>query len=103
MTVAWIPSDSEASWLDDGYAYTVACERQGGGLLLAVSRVLAAGRMSPIVGRRIFSGQDEPLLGAILGVEGPARTILVDEVIRGGAFTLGDILSCCSCEIDIEQ
>ena len=102
MAIAWIPTESETSWYDEGYAYTVACERQVGGLLLAVSRVLSAGRMSPIVGRRVFAGQDEPLLNAILGADGHARTLLVDQVIRGGSFTLGDILNCCTCQGDLD-
>ena len=73
-----------AQWMDEGYAYAVAAVRQEGAIALEVTRRLALGRMSPIVGRRVFEMEQEEALACILGTMGPARTYLVDEIIRGG-------------------
>jgi hypothetical protein len=69
--------------------------------MLDVSRVLIAGRMCPIVGRRSFLQEEEPILGAIIGTDGPARTLLVDRIIRGGPVLLDDVLRETACEADL--
>jgi hypothetical protein len=79
-------------WTDDGYAYSVACERHADAITVDVSRRLAAGRMSPVVGQRAFLFDEEALLTAIVNTEGSARTLLADRVIRGEPFSLRDIL-----------
>jgi hypothetical protein len=92
---------SAQRWADEGYTYTVMMSRTVGIIVLEVSRVLIAGRMSPIVGRRAFVQDEEPLLGAILGAPGPARTLLVDRIIRGGPLLLHDVLKESACEADL--
>ena len=90
-------------WMDDGYNYSVVCERHPGALMLNVSRRLATGQMSPIVGRRAFLEHEERLLGVIVGVEGPARTRLVDQIIIGGPIILTDLLDETPCGADLGQ
>ena len=92
---------STDSWIDGGYAYHVAVCRDSDSVRLDVSRVLANGRMSPIVGRRAFMGHEEPVLSAIFAGGAVARSLLVDQIIRGGPIWLGDILQTCSCEADL--
>ena len=80
------------NWSDEGYAYTVVAVRDPSAVLLDVSRVLTVGRMSPITGRRAFLADEEPILALILAYEGPARTTLVDQIIRGGPIQLSEFL-----------
>ncbi len=88
-------------WFDEGYFYTVVCNRTAGELILDVSRVLSAGRMSPLVGRRSFPEQEESLLDAILGAGGHRRTMLVDEIIRGDTLALGEFLHAGTCVVNL--
>ena len=88
-------------WFDEGYAYTVVCTRTAGELMLDVSRVLAAGRMSPLVGRKSFPVREEPVLGAILGAGDHTSTMLVDEIIRGESLSLGEFLRESTCEVNL--
>src|SRR4051812_37111474 len=91
----------EEHWTDEGYAYSAACERHPMAITLGVSRRLAAGRMSPIVGRRDFLPDEEQLLGTIMNGDGVARTILADRIIRGEPFSLQDLLTDYSCGADL--
>ncbi|MEP6574719.1 MAG: hypothetical protein ABJD11_18605 [Gemmatimonadota bacterium] len=82
---------SSEQWTDDGYAYSVAFERHVDAITIDVSRRLAAGRMSPVVGQRVFLFDEEELLTTIVNSTGSARTMLADRVIRGEPFSLQDI------------
>jgi hypothetical protein len=91
----------ETLWLDDGYAYRAAWEYRVDSLLVDVSRVLAEGRLSPLVSRCPFPLRDEPLLARIFGTPTAARSTLVDQIILGTVHPLRDYLPNDSCEASL--
>ena len=91
----------ETLWLDEGYAYRAGWERRVDSLLVDVSRVLAGGRMSPLVSRCCFPLDDEGLLARIFDTPTAARSTLVDRIILGTVQSLHDYAPSDSCEVSL--